>query len=132
MNNNDVAIWLKRLLCVDFKGKDIIERQIQGLEFEIKEEYAYISVEFVKNENLESFPSDVRVPLEMRVFQEQAAPIVFLLHIINGYVNELEIITADSSQINISNLKYQKVESVNIIHVIMCLISFLTRGQVLI
>ncbi len=110
MNNNDVTIWLKRLLCVDFKGKEIIERQIQGLEFEIKEEYAYISVEFVKKDNLESFPSDVRVPLEMRVFQEQAAPIVFLLHIINGYVNELEIITADSSQINISNLKYQKVE----------------------
>ena len=43
---------------------------------------------------------NIRVPVELRVYKENHVPVQFLLHIINGYVNELEIFNADSSKIN--------------------------------
>lgn len=36
----------------------------------------------------------------MRVYRVGKAPVQFLLHIINGYVYELEIFNADSSEID--------------------------------
>jgi len=110
MTKNDIECWIRRLLCVDFKGKEIIEQQIKYAKFSIEEKYAYISIKFSKGDCCELFPYNVRVPVEMRVFQEQKAPIVFMIHIIDGYTNELEIITADSSQVNLYGLRYQKVE----------------------
>lgn len=110
MNNIDIMSWIDRLLCVSFKGKEIVEKQIKNSELTVEQNYSYISIKFKIKEGVDKFPFNIRVPLEMRIFQKTAAPIVFLLHIVNGIVNELEIITADSSEIDISNLQYQKVE----------------------
>ncbi|MDE6950227.1 MAG: hypothetical protein K2P64_04835 [Lachnospiraceae bacterium] len=51
-----------------------------------------------------------RVPVEMRAFQQASAPIVFLLHIVSGIINELEIITADSTKIEADNIELARVE----------------------
>lgn len=56
------------------------------------------------------YPFHVRVPVEMRAFQQASAPIVFLLHIVGGVINELEIITADSTQIEADNIELTRVE----------------------
>ena len=46
----------------------------------------------------------------MRAFQQPSVPIVFLLHVVNGLIDELEIITADSTQIDANNIILEKVE----------------------
>jgi hypothetical protein len=46
----------------------------------------------------------------MRAFQINSAPIIFLLHIISGFIDELEIISADASIIDIGNISLEKVE----------------------
>lgn len=46
----------------------------------------------------------------MRAFQKASAPIVFLLHIVDGVINELEIITADSTQIEADNIELTRIE----------------------
>ena len=40
------------------------------------------------------YPYRVRVPVEMRAFQEGSTLIIFLLHVMDGYINELEIVSA--------------------------------------
>jgi hypothetical protein len=46
----------------------------------------------------------------MTAFQKNSAPIIFLLHIIDGFINELEIFPADSSIIDIDNIDLQKID----------------------
>lgn len=46
----------------------------------------------------------------MRAYQNESAPIVFLLHIIDGFLDELEIITADASEIKPKYIEFDKVE----------------------
>ena len=46
----------------------------------------------------------------MIAFQNSTAPIVFLLHVVNGVIDELEIITADSTQIDADSIQLEKVE----------------------
>lgn len=54
-----------------------------------------------------------RVPIEVRIFYQDEAPIQLFLHVVGGYVNELEIIRADSSEITKDfNIKGVKVEFV--------------------
>ena len=60
----------------------------------------------------ERYPYPVRVPVEMRAFQKESAPIVFLLHVVNGFINELELVTADSSKIDMETIELDKVEYV--------------------
>ena len=48
----------------------------------------------------------------MRAFQKESAPIVFLLHVVNGVINELELVTADSSKIDMEMIKLNKIEYV--------------------
>ena len=48
----------------------------------------------------------------MRAFQEESAPIVFMLHVIDGYLDELEIFSADGSTINVDNISLDKLEYV--------------------
>lgn len=102
--------WIDSLLAVDFKGKDILLKQISKAKVTYKQEYAYISMKFFLEGETELYPYQVRVPVEMRAFQESSAPVVFLLHIINGIVDEVEIITADASLINADNIGLERIE----------------------
>lgn len=75
-----------------------------------KQEYAFISLKFKVEGEIEPYPYRVRVPVEMRAFQNSTAPIVFLLHVVNGVIDELEIIAADSTQIDADSIQLEKVE----------------------
>ena len=108
--NNLENKWINKLLSVDFKGKNIIQKQLENSSVILNEEYSYISLMFCPNSKTDIFPFNIRVPVEMRVFQGDSAPIVFLLHIINGYINELEILTADSSKIEIDSICLDKAD----------------------
>lgn len=102
--------WINRLLDVEFQGRDILRQQLSKAKIIYIQEYAYISIKFIVEGDVEPYPYRVRVPVEMRVFQQSSAPIIFLLHIVNGMVDELEILTADSAQIDADKIELKRVE----------------------
>lgn len=97
--------WIDRLMNVEFQGRDILLKHFSKARIVYKQEYAFISLKFKVEGEIEPYPFHVRVPVEMRAFQQASAPIVFLLHIVGGVINELEIITADSTQIEADNIE---------------------------
>lgn len=48
----------------------------------------------------------------MRAFQDEKAPIVFVLHVIDGCLDELEIFSADGLTINVDTISLDKLEYV--------------------
>ena len=102
--------WINRLMDVEFRGRDILLKQFSKAKIIYKQEYAFISLKFKIEGEIEPYPCLVRVPVEMRAFQTSTAPIVFLLHVVNGVIDELEIITADLTQIDADSIKLEKVE----------------------
>ena len=102
--------WINSLMDVEFRGRDILLKQFSKAKIIYKQEYAFISLKFEVEGEIELYPYCVRVPVEMRAFQNSTAPIVFLLHVVNGVIDELEIITADSTQIDADSIQLEKVE----------------------
>lgn len=102
--------WINCLMNVEFQGRDILLKQFSKAMIVYKQEYDFISIKFKVEGEIEHYPFHVRVPIEMRAFQKASAPIVFLLHIVGGIINELEIITADSTQIEVNNIELTRVE----------------------
>jgi len=96
----DVSMWISKLFDIEFKGKEILVKQIKNSKYELINGNGFISVKFLTNEEKEEFPFTVRVPVEMIASQPDRHPIMFLLHVLDGIVNELEIYTADSSLID--------------------------------
>lgn len=104
--------WIDTLMNVEFQGRDVLLQQFSKARIVYMQEYAFISIKFKVEEEIEPYPFHVRVPVEMRAFQQESAPIIFLLHIVGGVINELEIITADSTQIEADNIELTRVEYV--------------------
>lgn len=102
--------WINSLMNVEFQGRDILLKQFSKAKIIYDQEYAFISLKFKIEGEVEPYPYSVRVPVEMIVFQNSTAPIVFLLHVVNGVIDELEIITADSTQIDADSIQLEKVE----------------------
>lgn len=93
-----------------FKGRDIIINQLLKSKVICCQEYSFISLKFKVEGKIEFYPYNVRVPVEMRAYQTKREPIIFLLHIVNGIVDELEILTIDLAQIDAKNIELEKVE----------------------
>lgn len=101
--------WLNAILSEEFYCRDEIIKQISCAK--ISREYTnyYLSLKFTIKSSFPSIKSTIRVPVEMRVYKKGKPPTQFLLHIVNGYLNELEIFNADSSRVN-PNLTFSKHE----------------------
>ena len=95
---------------VEFQGRDILLQQLSKAKIIYKREYAFISIKFEVEGEIEPYPYHVRVPVEMRAFQQSSAPILFLLHIVDGIIDELEILTADATQIDTDHIELERVE----------------------
>ncbi|MDE7435259.1 MAG: hypothetical protein K2N01_05505 [Lachnospiraceae bacterium] len=102
--------WINSVMDVKFRGRDILLKQFSKAKIIYNQEYAFISLKFEVEGEIEPYPYGVRVPVEMRAFQNSTAPIVFLLHVVNGVIDELEIITADLTQIDADSIQLEKVE----------------------
>lgn len=101
--------WLTTMLSIDFKEKEQLIRQINAASI-IREYTRYFtSIKFTVPVSISAIKMTERIPIEMRVYDSEKAPVQFLLHIINGYVSELEIFRADSSEIS-GNIKLNHVE----------------------
>jgi len=92
--------WLEAYLSYDFPEREKIIQQIRSSI--ITREYTkwYLSMKFNPDKSLSPALKTKRVPVLMLAHVENRAPLEFLLHIIDGYVTELEILFADSTEIN--------------------------------
>jgi hypothetical protein len=94
----EVSLWLNTLFDIDFKGRDILIDQLLNSEYKLTQGPGYMDVRFfIDRSGKERFPYKVRVPVEMSALQSDNVPIMFLLHVVDGFIDELEVYTADSS-----------------------------------
>lgn len=103
--------WIEDIFKVDFKDKDVLITQVQHCLVTSTYNSGFISLKFHVDIE-EKYPHSVRVPVEMRVFLKDRAPIVFLIHVIQGYLDELEIFSADGSEIDVEKMLIDKIEYV--------------------
>lgn len=108
--NEKELLWIDRLMNVEFPGRDILLQQLSKAKILYRQEYAFISLEFKVEGDIEPYPYPVRVPVQMLAFQQSSAPIIFLLHIVNGIIDELEIVTVDLAQIDANNIELENVK----------------------
>ncbi|GEM_PF-1692631 len=89
---------INRLLDKDFPGKKTIRKQVESALVRTIPEYKdnYGSLEFsVKLEEKANVTN--RIPISGRVNDSDGVPIEIFLHVINGKIDELEIVKADNS-----------------------------------
>ena len=103
--------WLKCMFKPNFKDKNILMKQAKESLVTTLYDEGFISIKF-SNFQGDKYPNSVRVPVEMRAFQEESAPIVFMLHVIEGYLDEVEIFSSDASIIIGDNISLDKLEYV--------------------
>lgn len=86
------------MLNTDFFGRSELLEQIKNAYVIPNYNKGFISLSFRIEPDTVIFPYNVRNPVEMRAFQKNRVPIVFIIHVIDGYLAELEIFNADSSE----------------------------------
>ena len=91
-----VTLWLNTLLDVDFLGKDIIRKQLDGAEYELDGKYEYLDVKFNPN-RCEKYPYKVTIPVQIFAKQQNINMVNILLHVIDGYVAIMDINNMDLS-----------------------------------
>jgi len=104
--------WIKKILAVDFKGKKILQQQVSLSLVTSKNYDSVVSILFDVCKSASKFPYAERVPIEMRAFQKDRNPILFLIHVVGGYICELEVLTADSSKIQVGEIRIDSIEHV--------------------
>lgn len=113
LRNNEVQ-WLSTLLKKQFSKREEIIRQINNSKIEREYTKFFLLVRFNVDKKTEPINIYTRIPVEMHVYRKGSCPLQFLLHVVNGYVSELEIFYADSSEIN-ADLELDKAEKIEII-----------------
>lgn len=106
--------WLSALLREPFREREEIIRQINNAEIDREYDGFFLSIKFRVDKGIHAVKHCARVPVEMRVYRKGACPVQFLLHIVQGYVEEAEIFCADSSEIDIG-LNLEDVEKIEVI-----------------
>lgn len=104
--------WIACLLKAEIRDKDILNNQVSKARVDCEYGYSFISIKIMVEGDVELYHCKVRVPIEMRAFQQVSSPIIFLLHVIDGMINELEIISADLSKIDVDRISLENVEYV--------------------
>jgi hypothetical protein len=91
---------LNKMMSVDFIGKEIIIKQLNASRVVNYCPCGCKTVDIKVDINLPQYKFDKRVPVELRTFSKSGVPIIASIHVINGYVEELEIYRADSEEID--------------------------------
>jgi hypothetical protein len=91
---------LNKMMSVDFDGKDILLIQLKTARVISYCPCGCQTVDIQVSKNSPKYEYTKRVPVELKVFSEDKVPIIASLHVVNGYISELEIVRADSKEIN--------------------------------
>ena len=102
--------WLSNMLSEDIPQYGFFVMQINHSHITREGNGFFISILFDVDHSISRISTSVRVPIEMHLRKEGEVPIAFLLHVIDGYIAELEIYRADLSDIsaNILIRNYRK------------------------
>lgn len=106
--------WLSTLLKEQFSKKEEIIKQINNAEIQREYDKFFLSIKFMVDKEIRPINNSARVPVEMHVYRKNTCPLQFLLHIVNGYVDELEVFCADSSEVD-ADIELEKADRVEII-----------------
>ncbi len=99
--------WIYELFNVDFLGKDILMAQINSvININRTKRENFISLKFKIDNSVSRFPYKLRIPIELNLYQYNDIPVAFLLHLIDGYIDELEIYTMDGSTIDYNEFNF--------------------------
>lgn len=102
--------WIEAILSKKFNIREAMINQINCAEIHRNYTDYYISLQFKVDNNLASrIQTNVRIPVEMRVYKTGNIPVLSLFHIVQGYIHELEVFNADSSKMN-QNLSLENAE----------------------
>ena len=92
-----------RMLAADFGGAPVLEDQLADAKVrritEYRDNYGSIAFIFDDGERTKAALVDREVPVEAEAVDEDGMPIYFLLHVVDGYLDELEIYRADARPI---------------------------------
>ena len=89
---------LNELLSKPFKGIEILQKQLKYCKVNGRCTCGCLTVTLNASKDIREFPYPFRVPVEMHA-KEQNELVIVMLHVVNGYVYELEILRADSEPI---------------------------------
>jgi hypothetical protein len=109
-----ISLWLNKYMTHNFDGRDVFLKQLENAKYYLYNGPGYISVKFLVDPNREKYYAKHRVPMDMFAFQVNKEPVEFLLHVVDGVVDELELYTADGSSVDdeltVDNVKYKVVD----------------------
>lgn len=89
--------WCERMLDESVPRRDILLSQLRGAEVVGYCNCGCRTISIRITDGLPRYPYATRVPVEMEI---ESPPILFLLHIVNGFVSELEVFRGDLQPIN--------------------------------
>lgn len=90
---------LNKMLSANFCGKDIILKQLETAKVISYCPCGCKTIDIKVENDLPKYEYEKRVPVELRTFSKEGIPIIASLHIVNGYICELEIYRVDSEAI---------------------------------
>lgn len=96
---DEEKVWLSKLLSVEFAGRSELLEQVQNARVSGVCDCGCRTVDIDVRGSCRICGSSVRVPVEMTATMSDGMPVVFLLHVLNGRLSELEVFRADSSPI---------------------------------
>ena len=100
--NSYEILWLEHMLQRKFPLRERFISEINAAKISREQTDYYISANFYGLEDCQPIKVSETVPIEMIVHRDNLAPMIFLLHIRKGHIAELEVLNADSSQLDIT------------------------------
>lgn len=106
------------LLKEDFPGRDELMIQVGSSKVRTIQEYQdnWGSLEFLINSDIKANVKE-RIPVQASALDEDNVPIIIFLHVVNGKIDELEIVKANNSpiikQFTAADLRIDKVKHEN-------------------
>ncbi|QAY65380.1 DUF6984 family protein [Paenibacillus protaetiae] len=91
--------WFSKLLSESFEGRDGLKEQVKKCSVVGRCGCGCRTIDLKVEESAPKHFFETRVPVEMLVQTDDGIPIVFYLHVVDGYIKELEVFKADSSPI---------------------------------
>ncbi|MBF0776977.1 hypothetical protein BVE84_08285 [Streptococcus azizii] len=100
--------WFKLLLDSFFEGKEIIATQLEDAVVVAEILEPIISLKLKTTSKL-IFPYEERIPAQMLVFQPDGDSIDFLLHVVDGFIDELEVYSTSGKSISPNSILLEDI-----------------------
>ncbi len=102
--------WIDLMLGINFLGRDILRRQLTCSHI-ILEDKSYSNLSLIlETSSTERYLLHESVPIIMQAYQSDGVPIEFLIHIVDGFVRELEVYNAAGLELQVDKITLDKLK----------------------